>query len=143
MIVGYLLSHLISLVRLKLYDVIKFRAKLKTAQLAIYPSMSRHKIVCRDILKLWEDKLSSCCDINPIFLSLIPTKLRYQFLSRPKISVATSIFVVTLSAFALTLMIRQPFHMQLISQFSSSNKTFPHSSANKYSIQFFFFKEFM
>ena len=27
-------------VRLKLYAVIKFRAKLKTAQLAIYPSMS-------------------------------------------------------------------------------------------------------
>ena len=39
-------------VRLRLCVVIKFRAKLKTAQLAIYPLMSRHKIVCRDILKL-------------------------------------------------------------------------------------------
>ena len=102
-------------VRLKLYAVIKFRAKLKTAQLAIYPFMSRHEIACRDILRLWEDKLSSGCDIvhfmtllscrdhttlfkelllsrhkcfcrdiSPIFLSLILTKLRHQFLSRPK-----------------------------------------------------------
>ena len=40
-------------VRLKLCAVIKFRAKLKAAQLANSPLMSRHTIVCRDILKLW------------------------------------------------------------------------------------------
>ena len=39
-------------VKLKLCDVIKFRAKLKVAQLANFPLMSRHTIVCRDILKL-------------------------------------------------------------------------------------------
>ena len=49
---------------LKLCAVIKFRAKLKIAQLANSPLMSRHMIVCRDILKLWEDKLSSGCDIK-------------------------------------------------------------------------------
>ena len=37
-------------VRLKLRAVIKFGAKLKTARLAIYPLMSRYKIVCRDLL---------------------------------------------------------------------------------------------
>ena len=51
-------------VRLQLCAVIKFRAELKTAQLANSPLMSRHMIVCRDILKLWEDKLSSRCDIR-------------------------------------------------------------------------------
>ena len=51
-------------VRLKLCAVIKFRAKLKAAQLANSPLMSRHKIVCRDIFKLWEDKLSFGCDIR-------------------------------------------------------------------------------
>ena len=49
-------------VRLKLCAVIKFRAKLKVAQLANSPLMLRHMIVCRDILKLWDDKLSSGCD---------------------------------------------------------------------------------
>ena len=49
---------------LKLCAVIKFRAKLKTAQLANSPLMLQHTIVCRDILKLWEDKLSSGCDIK-------------------------------------------------------------------------------
>ena len=57
-------------VRLKLCAVIKFRAKLKTVQLANYPLMSRHKIVCRDIPKLWEDKLSSGCDIRH-FMTLL------------------------------------------------------------------------
>ena len=51
-------------VRLKLCAVINFRAKLKNAQLANSPLMSRHMIVCRDILKPWEDKLSSGCDIK-------------------------------------------------------------------------------
>ena len=50
-------------VRLKLCAVIKFRAKLKTARLAIFSLMSRHKIVCRDLSKLWKDKLFSGCDI--------------------------------------------------------------------------------
>ena len=40
-------------VKLKLCDVIKFRAKLKVAQLENFPLMSRHTNVCRDILKLW------------------------------------------------------------------------------------------
>ena len=44
---------------LLLCAVIKFRAKLKAAQLANFSFMSRHIIVCRDISKLWEDKLSS------------------------------------------------------------------------------------
>ena len=48
----------------KLCAVLKFRAKLKTAQLENSPLMSRHMIVCRGILNLWEDKLSSSCDIK-------------------------------------------------------------------------------
>ena len=51
-------------VSLKLYDVIKFRAKLKIAQLANFHIMSRHKIICRDILNLWWDKSSQGCDIR-------------------------------------------------------------------------------
>ena len=50
--------------RLQLCDVIKFRAKLKAAQLANFSLMSRLIIVCRDIIKLWEGKLSSGCDIR-------------------------------------------------------------------------------
>ena len=57
-------------VRLQLCAVIKFRAKLKAAQLANFPLMSRHMIVCRDILKLWEDKLSSGRDIRH-FMTLL------------------------------------------------------------------------
>ena len=49
--------------RLLLCAVIKFRAKLKVAQLAHFSPMSRHIIVCRDISKQWEDKSSSGCDI--------------------------------------------------------------------------------
>ena len=51
-------------VRLQLCVVINFRAKLKAAQLANFPLMSRHIIVCRDISKLLEDKLSPGCDIR-------------------------------------------------------------------------------
>ena len=40
-------------IKLKLCAVIKFRAKLKVSQLENSPLMSRHKIVCRDILKMW------------------------------------------------------------------------------------------
>ena len=40
-------------IKLKLCAVINFRAKLKATQLANSPLMSRHKIVCRDIFKLW------------------------------------------------------------------------------------------
>ena len=36
-------------VRLKLCAVIKFRAKLKVAQLENFPLMSRHHTACRDI----------------------------------------------------------------------------------------------
>ena len=64
-ILGYLLRLSRRLCHAKLCAVINFRAKLKTAQLANSPLMSRHTIVCRDILKLWEDKLSSGCDIKP------------------------------------------------------------------------------
>ena len=49
---------------LKLCVAIKFRAKLKPVQLTNSPLMSRHMIVCPDILKLLEDKLSSGCDIK-------------------------------------------------------------------------------
>ena len=56
--------------RLKLCAAIKFRAKLKVAQLANSPLMSRHMIVCRDILKPWEDKLSSGCD-NQAFHDIV------------------------------------------------------------------------
>ena len=58
-------------VKLKLCAVIKFREKLKAAQLANSPLMSRHMIVCRDILKLWEDKLSSGCDIRHCMTLLV------------------------------------------------------------------------
>ena len=51
-------------VRLQLCAIINFRVKLKAAQLANFPLMSRHIIVCREIIKLWEDKLSSGCDIR-------------------------------------------------------------------------------
>ena len=50
--------------RLQLCAVIKFRAKIKAAQLVNFSLMSRLIIVCRDIIKLWEDKLSSGCDIR-------------------------------------------------------------------------------
>ena len=50
--------------RLELCAVIKFSEKLKAAQLAYFSLMSRLIIVCRDISKLWEDKLSSGCDIR-------------------------------------------------------------------------------
>ena len=50
--------------RLQLCDVIKFRAKLKAAQLANFSLMSQLIVVCRDISKLWEDNKSSGCDIR-------------------------------------------------------------------------------
>ena len=56
--------------RLQLCVVIKFRAKLKAAQLAHFSLMSRLIIVCRNISKLWEDKLSSGCDIRH-FITLL------------------------------------------------------------------------
>ena len=82
------------IVWLKLCDVIKFRAKLKAAQLENSPLMSRHTIVCRDILKLWENKLSSSCDIRH-FMTLLScrdhtTLLKELFLSRHKCFGATS-----------------------------------------------------
>ena len=49
---------------LQLCAVIKFRAKLKAAQLAHFSLLSRHNIVCHDISKLWEDNKSSGCDIR-------------------------------------------------------------------------------
>ena len=49
--------------KLLLCAVIKFRAKLKAAQLAYFLLMSRHNIVCRDISKLCEDNISFGCDI--------------------------------------------------------------------------------
>ena len=49
--------------RLQLCALIKFRGKLKVALLAHFSLMSRLIIVCRDISKLWEDILSSGCDI--------------------------------------------------------------------------------
>ena len=49
--------------RLQMRAVIKFRAKLKVAQLENSPFMSRHHTACRDITNLWEDNSSSGCDI--------------------------------------------------------------------------------
>ena len=40
-------------IKLKLCAVIKFREKLKVAQLANLPFMLRHITVCRDINELW------------------------------------------------------------------------------------------
>ena len=86
-------------IRLQLCDVIKFRAKLKAAQLANFLLMSRHIIVCRDISKLWEDKLSSGSDIRHLLTLLscrdLTTLLKELLLSRPKCSVATSISFTT------------------------------------------------
>ena len=50
-------------VRLKLYAIIKFRAKLKTAQLENLTLLSRQLTVCRDSSNLQEDKSSSGCDL--------------------------------------------------------------------------------
>ena len=86
-------------VRLQLCAVIKFRAKLKAAQLANFPLMSQHIIICRYISKLWEDKLSSGCDIRHFMTLLscrdLTTLLKELLLSRPKCSVATSISFTT------------------------------------------------
>ena len=85
--------------KLLLCDVIKFRAKLKAAQLANFSFMSRHIIVCRNISKLWEDKLSSGCDIRHLMTLLscrdLITLLKELLLSRPKCSIATSISFTT------------------------------------------------
>ena len=43
--------------------VIKFRSNLKVALLAHFSLMSRLIVVCRNISKLWEDNLSSGCNI--------------------------------------------------------------------------------
>ena len=103
-IVGALLLHLICACRdfnvtLQWCAVIKFRAKLKAAQLANFPLMSRHIIVCRDISKLWEDKLSSGCDIRHLLTLLscrnLTTLLTELLLSQPKCSVTTSISIAT------------------------------------------------
>ena len=51
-------------VKLKLCDVIKFRAKLKVAQLANFPLMSRQLTACRDITQWWEDNKYLGCDIR-------------------------------------------------------------------------------
>ena len=49
--------------RPQLCVVIKFRANLKVALLAHFSLMSRLIVVCRDISKLWEDNISSGCNI--------------------------------------------------------------------------------
>ena len=49
--------------RQQLCAVIKFRAELKVALLAHFSLMSRLIIVCCDIIKTWEDNISSGCDI--------------------------------------------------------------------------------
>ena len=43
---------------LQMRTVIKFRAKLKVAQLANFPLMSRQLTACRDITQWWEDNNS-------------------------------------------------------------------------------------
>ena len=85
--------------RLLLCAIIKFMAKLKAAQLANFSFMSRHIIVCRDISKPWEDKLSSGCDIRHLITLLschdLITLLKELLLSRPKCSLAISISFTT------------------------------------------------
>ena len=72
--------------------VIKFRAKLKVVQLANF-------LLCRDIINLWEDKLSSGSDIRHFMTLLscrdLTTLLKELLLSRPKCSVATSVSFAT------------------------------------------------
>ena len=51
--------------------VVKFRAKLKVAQLANFSLMSRLIIVRRDMSKLWEDNKSSGCDILHFYPLLV------------------------------------------------------------------------
>ena len=51
-------------VKLQLCAVIKFRAKLKVAQLANFPLMSRQLTACRDITQWWEDNKSLGRDIR-------------------------------------------------------------------------------
>ena len=85
--------------RLLLCVVIKFRAKLKATQLANFSLMSRHNIICRDIIKQWEDKLSLGCNIMHFMTLLschdLTTLLKELLLSRPKCSIATSISIET------------------------------------------------
>ena len=57
--------------RPQLCAVIKFRAELKVALLAHFSLMSRLIIVCHHISKLWEDNLSSGCDIWHFYLLLV------------------------------------------------------------------------
>ena len=52
----------------QLCAIIKCRAKLKVALLAHFSLMLRLLIVCHDISKLWEDNLSSGCDIWHCYL---------------------------------------------------------------------------
>ena len=49
--------------RLPLCVIIKFRAELKVSLLAHFSLMSLLITVCRDISKMWEDNISSSCDI--------------------------------------------------------------------------------
>ena len=50
-------------VSLKLYAIIKIRAKLKTAQLANFLLLSRQLTCCCDSSNLQEDKSSYGCDL--------------------------------------------------------------------------------
>ena len=50
--------------RLLMCAFIKFRAKLKVAQLANFPLMSRQLTSCSDITQWWEDNKSLGCDIR-------------------------------------------------------------------------------
>ena len=51
-------------VKLKLCVVIKFKEKLKVAQLANFPRMSRQLTACRDITQWWENNKSLGRDIR-------------------------------------------------------------------------------
>ena len=65
--------------KLQLCAVIKFRANLKVALLAHVFFMSRLIIVCRDITKLWEDIISSGCDIRHFMTYLSCRNLHHSF----------------------------------------------------------------
>ena len=81
--------------RLQLCVVIKFRANLKVALLAYFSLMSRLIIVCRDIIKLWEDIISSGCDIRHFKTYLSCCELHHSF--EGIVLVATQMFYCDLN----------------------------------------------
>ena len=87
-------------VRLKSCAVIKFRVKLKTAQLANFPLLSRHTIVCRNILKPWEDMLSPGCDLKH-FMNVKLSRPHHSFEGITLVATSTSCCDLNDSSFSI------------------------------------------